>query len=466
VSSLSIGSSGSAPLSFSGLASGLNTSAIISALIAAEKVPITHLAHQEERFQGEQGVLQTLQTSLQGLAFAASEFELSSLFEGTQSVSSSEPQRVSATITGGAGVGGYEVEVLKLANSAQRTFTFKTPAAEDKVTIDGHEYAVKAGETAKELAAKINADGKGTVFAAATSTETLVLSDRQTGATEGKFIEVSDPGGTLTEKAGTAKEGSNAEYKVDGVAGTSTSNTVTEAIAGVTLNLLSLTTTTGPVTISVQAPTQSVSAIEAQLNSFISTYNATVEAVQKQLSTKPLANPQNAAERATGAFFGDQELSSFLTSMRQTMYTAIAGLPAEMSSPFDIGVSTGSATGGAATSQGALQGLLKLDPAKLASALQSNPEGVQKMLQQWATNLQGVVNNLAEPGGLLSSRMTGEEGEVSALKRRISTMEEMLSVHQKALEQTYAKLEGILSRNSAQSSWLAGQAEQLTKSGL
>src|SRR6185312_17511443 len=107
------------------------------------------------------------------------------------------------------------------ANSAQRTFAFASPAGEDTVTIDGREYTLKAGATAKDLASKINGDGKGTVYAAVQGKEeTIVLSSRTTGAGEGEFIKVLDPGGALTEKAGTAKEGRNAEYKIDGVEGT------------------------------------------------------------------------------------------------------------------------------------------------------------------------------------------------------------------------------------------------------
>src|SRR5277367_1985008 len=96
-------------LSFSGLASGLDTSSIIQALLSAEKVPITRLTNQQEKLVGQQTELATLQTSLQQLTFSAFEFTLPSLFEGTQAVSSSEPARITAAITSGAGVGGYEV---------------------------------------------------------------------------------------------------------------------------------------------------------------------------------------------------------------------------------------------------------------------------------------------------------------------------------------------------------------------
>ncbi len=97
----------------------------------------------------------------------------------------------------------------------------------------------------------------------------MVLSTRETGATGAGFIAVTDPGGTLVEQAGLAKEGQNAEYTIDGVAGSSASNKLTSAIPGVTLELKALTTTTGPVTVDVQPPGPSASKIVAQVQAFV-----------------------------------------------------------------------------------------------------------------------------------------------------------------------------------------------------
>jgi flagellar hook-associated protein 2 len=461
--STAVNSSGAQRIQFTGLASGLNTSSIITALLSAERQPITHLSNQQEKLVAQRTAIATIKTSLLELNFAGSEFRLPSLFEGTQTVTSSEPSRITATATAsGAAVGGYELEVTQLANSAQRSFTFASPAAEETITVDGREYTLKAGATAKELAAKINADGKGTVYAALQGTEGIVLSSRTTGATGGEFIAVA--GAALTERAGTAKAGRDAEYSLDGVAGKSSSNTVTEAIAGVSLTFGALTGA-GPVTIAVQPPAPSVKAIEAQLQSFVALYNSTVEAIQTQLSTKPPANPQNAAELATGTLYGDSELNSLLGRVRQTMYTALGGLPAEMSSPLDLGVSTGAPTGGN-SSKSSLAGTLKLDPAKLAKAIAGDPEGAKLMMQKWAQSFTTTVNAAAAPGGSLETRINGDEGQVRAMKQRIATMNEMLAVRQRSLEQTYARLESVISHNTAQSSWLTSQSAQLEKSGL
>jgi flagellar hook-associated protein 2 len=463
-SSLGINSVTGAPITITGLASGLETSKIIAALMGAEREPVTHLTDESQKLQAEQTELQSIQSSLRQLASAISEFSLPSLFEESQAVTSNEPARVSATVTSGAGVGGYEVEVTQLANAAQRTFTFTSPKAEQTLTIEGHEFKLEAGESAKELASAIDTSSGSPVYAAVLEGETLVLSSRATGNTGTEFIKVTGAGEALTEKPETAKEGKDAEFKVDGVEGKSSTNTVTNAIAGVTLTLGGLTTT-GPVTIDVQAPGPSASKVEAQVQSFVKLYNSTVETIQTQLATKPPVKPES-GEFGVGVLFGDVELSSLLDSMRDTMYEPVPGLETGMSNPFDIGVSTGAPTGEGASSQSSLEGLLTLEPAKLSEAVKANPVAVETMLQQWSQKLQGLVEGAGAPGGTLEARASGDGTQISQLASQIGTMNELLAQREKALQETYAKLESVISHNTEQSDWLTQQEESLTKSGI
>ncbi len=208
--SAAISASAGAPLNITGLASGLNTNEIISALLAVERKPITNLSNQETTLEGQREQLQSFQSGLSQLTFAAQELGSPTLFNTTQTVSSSDINQVTATTSSGAAIGGYELEVTQLANSAQRTFTFTSPAAAETLTIDGQEITLAAGASIQTLANSINSDSKATVYAAAVNGETLVLSTRATGATGSGFIQVSDPGGTLVEQAGLAKAGRNA----------------------------------------------------------------------------------------------------------------------------------------------------------------------------------------------------------------------------------------------------------------
>jgi len=102
-----------------------------------------------------------------------------------------------------------------------------------------------------------------------------------------------------------------------------------------------------------------------------------------------------------------------------------------MSSPFDIGISTGSASGSGGSSGASLEGLLTLEPAKLAEAVKANPAGVEKMLQQWSQSLQTQINTVGAPGGALEVRVNGDGTEVTGLASQISSMNEMLAQREK-----------------------------------
>jgi len=445
-----------APVTVSGLASGLDTSQIISSLLAVERLPITRLGNQQTKIEGEEAQLQSIQSGLIQLSFGAQELGSPVLFNAAQSVSSSNQSQINATTSSGAAIGGYEIAVTQLANAGQRTFTFTSPAATETITIDGQSFEVPVGASIQTLVKKINSDSNATIYAAATNSETLVLSTRATGATGPGFIAVSG-GETLVEDGALAKEGRNAEYTVDGVVGTSTSNTVTDAIPGVTLSLKALTTTTGPVTVVVEPPAVNTSAIVAQVQSFVSLYNATIAAIQTQLSTRPPSDALTGPELQSGTLFGDPELIGLLGGMRQSVYTAQSGLPRELSSLANIGINTGAPTGKGPVSKSALEGQLKLDTGELESAIRANPAGVEALLRKWSTGFQKLVNAEALPGGNLDVRISSDGTQVTELTRRIASMNEAVALRQKTLEAQFAAMEAAVSRNQSQSSFLAAQ---------
>lgn len=458
-----IGSASAPPMKVEGLGSGLKTEEIISELMSIESKPLTRLEEEKSLQGAEETALRSLQTSMQSLALSAGELKSPTLFATSQAVTSSEPSRVSASTSGsGAAIGGYEVEVTQLASASQRTFTFKSPESEGSLSIDGHEVKLAVGESISEFVSSINSNSESSVYAAAVNGETVVLSDRATGNTGANFIEVSDPGGTLTEKAGTAKEGRNAEYSVDGVGGVSASDTLTEAIPGVTLTLNALTTT-GPVTINVAPPAAEVSKIKDQVQAFVQQYNTTLEAIEHEVETKPAEGGLQAeAEDPVGRLFGDVELTGMLASLREAIYTPAEGLPTAMSSLASIGVSTGAPSGSSPYSQSAVEGKLTIDEAQLEEAIKTNPEGVQKMLAKWGASFEKTVNAYAEPGvGTIEARISGDESEATYIGQQITSLTESLAIHQQALEARYVALETAMSKISSQGSWLTSQLASL-----
>jgi flagellar hook-associated protein 2 len=452
-----LSTTGSTP-QITGLASGLDTNSIITELMSINKLPETALQNQVTGLTAENTQLKTIQTALAALASDAQALGDPSLFNNTtQAATSSDTTRVSATTVAGAAVGGYQVSVSQLANSAQRTYSFATPLSADTVTIDGKPVAVTAGETMANFVNSINTNKNLDVYAAQTNTGTLVLSNRATGNTNGSFISVQDSSGTLTEQTALAKDGQNAMYTVDnGTAQQSASNTVTGAIPGVTLNLTGVTTTSGPVTIDVSPPGADNSGITTAVNNFVTQYNSVIGTIQTQLSQTPTSS-----DPTQGTLYNDSELSNALSTMRTAMITSGSSLASTMANLTQLGITTGATTGAGAPSQSALNGDLSLNSSTLTNALSTDPTDVQALLSHFALTFSFTVNNEAAPGGNIDQRISGDRSNMTQLNTQITNMQAMLTQKQTDLTNQFAQMEAALSSNQSTASWLTSQIAAL-----
>lgn len=451
---------GSSALQVTGLSSGLDTDAIVSELMQVKERPLTALKNQESVLEAKNTALATLQSELQTVANDARALLSPGLYHSSQTVGSSNSTLVSATATSSTGAveGGYQVAVTQLAQSAQRTFSYSAPAADDTVTVDGQAVTISAGESASDFAAAVNNNSSLDVYATATDSGTIVFSNRATGSTGGSYIQVSDPGGALAEQTAKAKDGQDALYSVDGVSGSSSSNTVTSAIPGVTLTLNALTTSSGPVTVNVNAPAVASSSIESALHQFTTDYNKAIADIQTQLSTVPADTDGT----ETGTLYNDQDLKNLLTQMRSAMYQTVSGTDSGLGNLVELGVSTGATTGSGSPSNSSLDGDLALNTSTLQSALSSDPAGVQKLLGGWANSFSSLVGQEADTGGTIDQRVSANKSQISQLGNQISQMQVSLNDQQQQLVKQFAAMESALSSTQSESNWLTQQINALT----
>jgi flagellar hook-associated protein 2 len=451
-SGLNLSSLGGGGLQVTGLASGLDTNQIITEEMSIYKQPVTNLQNQQSGLTAMNKQLASIQQELQTLSSDALAVGDPTLFMTQQSVTSSDTTRVQASSATGAGVGGYQVSVTTLANSAQATYGYTSPISDDQVTVGTGSYTIKAGESIQDFVDSINSDQNGSVYAAATNSGTVVFSSRATGASSS--VAVTDPGNALSLQS--SKPGQDAQFSVDGVNGSSSSNTVANAIGGVTLTLTGVTTTSGPITVNVGAPAPNASNIQGAINTFVTQYNKVISDIQTQLGQQP-----SSSDPTQGTLYGDPGLQDLLSSMRSMMYSAGAGLPPGAATMDDIGVGTGATTGNGAESQSALAGNLTLTATALTNMLQSNAGGVKAILSNWSSSFVNVVDDAADPGGTIATRITSDNSQISNVGGRISSMQSALADKQKFLVQQFAQLEAALSSNQSESSWLTSQIASL-----
>lgn len=475
---------GTSQLQVTGLASGLDTNAIVTALMATEQQRVTNLQNQQSGITALNSQLKSIQTALQKIATDAQALGSPSLFANTQTVTSSNSALVGATLTSGASalIGSYQVSVQALATATQNTYTFNSPTSgSDTVTFGAgpnQQVTLAAGATADDLVSAINSNSNLPVWATVTQEPpsgggqaTIIFSDRNTGQPSGTYTPVTDSAGALNYSTGSEVPGNDAQYTINGTSYYSSSNTISgnslgtgstpaegqgaqQTIPGVTLSLNALTGST-PVTIGVGTPAPSAQNIQTAVQQFVTDYNSAISQIQTQLSQAP-----SSSDPTKGTLYGDSDLQQLLSSMRGMMDKSFTET-SSITSMLDVGVSTGASTGTGAISQSSLAGDLVLDASKLTSMLQSNPSGVRSMFTSWSINFSSLVNNEAAPGGTIDNRIQADDSQASYLGTQIQNMTQANAIKQQELVQQFAQMEAALSQSQSTSSWLTSQLSSL-----
>ena len=374
--------------------SGLDVAGIVSQLMTIEQRPFASLAKKEASYQAKLSAYGSIQGALSSFQSAVSGLNNLSQFQA-MSASSSDSSVATVSAANNAVAGTYSLDVTKLAQAqklvaagqtsdtaaigtgASTTLTFDfgaitggTLGANSKytgatftsngngaktITIDGTNNTLQGIRDAINQAkigvsATIINDGSGTPYR-------LALSSDNIGATNSIQISVAgdatlgallahDPAGTqnLAETA-TAQ---NAEFKVNGIAVSKTSNTVTDAIQGVTLNLQKITAT--PVNLSIARNT---GAVTNAVSGFVKAYNDLNTALTS-------ASSYNSTTKQGSALLGDSTVNALQSQLRAVFGTPIGNTGSSLSTLSQIGVSFQK------------NGTLTLDSAKLNSAISSN----------------------------------------------------------------------------------------------
>jgi flagellar hook-associated protein 2 len=425
--------------SVSGLASGLNTSSIIQAMVQAESQPLTALQNQQTALQTQISAMGDLSTKLQALQTAVDNLALN----GAVSVQpTSTNLDFTATTAPGAAAGDYTVQVSALATAAkQRSQGYASgdgpvTGGTLNMTVMGTAYsvAITDGESLTNVADAINQSG-APVTASIISDGTnsyLSVANGQTGypvgGTAGQALALTE---TVTGTQGQAlsmasvSTAANASLSVDGLPVTSQSNDVTGAINGVTISLKSASN----VAEDLQFGNDS-QGTQAALQTFVTAYNALGSALQAQLSVT------SSTDRTT-SLVGDpgvQALNQQLQSLTSTMVPGLSGVR----SLADLGITT------------AEDGSISLNAATLKSALSQNPAAINQIFSQTSTGIgaltDAMVSNYTDPAtGVFTAETQGMQSQVKQLSDQQAQMQVRINAYQASLQEQFAEMEQIVS---------------------
>lgn len=457
-------------IQFGGLASGLDTKSIVSALVALEKRPITLIENRKSRANLQKNAFTDLESKLGDLKKSLDALRKAKEFlEFT--ATPSEEGYFTASASNGAVRGNWEVSVEQLA-LAQRNKSAKY-ADKDTTTFGSGNLKITIGETVHEIgvgegnntlqgiAEAINsyrdAEGKGlgisaTVLDTGTSPARyqLVLSARE-GGTENAFSLSVDDGDAALEAlvaeietgdggvtSGRFQAARNSLIRINGIQIERASNTIDDAIEGVTLTLLKPHTAPATEATGLAVATNA-SEIGSKIQKFVDAYNGVIDFIQNQTKV----GESGAAE---GVLVGDFTLRSIRSELR-----TIAGGPGGLAGPFSLFAFVGIEADRA--------GRLSFTLSEFEEALAEDEQAVEELFTNTET---GLANRLYDSvdgftdsvDGWIKNRKDGLDRTMKDLTRQIDAQTARLDRFETNLVKKFASYESLISSYQSQGSAL------------
>ena len=471
-------SSYTSTISSLGVGSGLDLSSLLDGLKSSEQTRLQPLQLQKSSYTAQLSAYGTLTSAVTSLQSAADKLNDPSLYNSTKV--SVAGDAVTATSSTDAVPGNYDVSVSQLAQAqslvaapvADKTADIGTGGtisltvgsnkpvsidlANGKSSLSDIRDAINNANAG--VSASIIDDGSATPYH-------LVLSSDNTGTANQINISATDASGasgtpladllnynssTSTGNMTQTVAAQDASLSVNGIAITRGSNTVDDAIQGVTLTLNSTTTSANQVT-----TTRDDGTIKSAITSFVSAYNS----YHTRVSALTAYNGSDAS--SNGILLGDSTARSVSSQLTQALNTPVSGNSLSVLS--DVGISLQT------------DGTLKIeDESKLDSALSSDPHGLAQLFSgdpsKSATDdgvagtLSATIDRVTGDNGVLTSASHGIQNTIDDVNKRMTAMQDSIDATVARYRQQFVQLDSLMSSLNSTQSYLTTQLSQLNSS--
>jgi flagellar hook-associated protein 2 len=285
------------PLRFSGISSySADFQKILERTVAIGAQPINALQRDQTDLLQQRALAVGLQTSVEGLNTAIKGLADIGQSRAVGGSSSNSSKVTIGTVTAKTPATYTISEITSLARSASATsagYAASTTGAISatgsvRLGFDGTNYDIALNteeNTLTGLRDKINNLGIGvtaSILTTGSGPTPYYLSLTATTAGEKPITLVDDPTGAGTDLLVTKDNGSNANFKINGVAVSKSSNLVNDVVSGVTFTLTGTTAVDETVSLTLSS---NRSSLATRLESFVSAYNGALEQVDAQIGS-------------------------------------------------------------------------------------------------------------------------------------------------------------------------------------
>lgn len=456
-----------ASITSAGLGSGLDVNGLVSGLLAAEGRPASlRLSRREASLQAELSAYGTLSSAVTALKEAAAKLAASDTFAG-RTATSSATGTLTASATDSAVPGSHSVEVVRTAQAHQLGSPTDGTALTDASTFAGDlvltvgdadplTLTLAAGSTLTDVRDAINAAGiavtatlvNGADDGGGNTIQRLVLTATESGKV-GEIVATGAVADDLflammnTDAAGAAlatTDELDAQLVVDGLTVTSSGNSFTDVIEGVTLIAVAFDVdgdNTATVTVA-----EDHAAMKSAANAFVAKYNAMRDTIDR-------LGAYDADAGRGSVLLGDATLRGIEGQLR-----GIFTMPAEsvFGGLSDLGIELDS-DGRLSLDGSAFDAALELDSAAVRDLFVS-PDGIAGRLE---SRLAGYIGD----DGMISARTDGIENRIDDLGDQRLALDRRLENLESRLLRQFMALDLLLNQMQATSSSLAQMFENL-----
>ncbi|WP_261641250.1 flagellar filament capping protein FliD [Erwinia mallotivora] len=463
-------------MSMLGVGSGLDLSGMLDKLEETEKAALTPVTQQQQSWTAKLSGYGQLKSSLETFQTANQKLTDPTLFNATKADSSSSA--ISATTTAGAQEGKYSVSVSQLAQSQtltsgiakdtdaklgdsgvdSRTLTIALAdgshkdikLSSDQTSLSGMQDAINHADAGVTASVVKVADGsyRLSLTASETGTSHAITSVSADGDDKlEKFIGFSAGGGGLSESV----KAQNAKLSVNNIDVESSSNSVSDALPGVTLDLNAVTS--GSQTVTVSTDTDSA---EQAVSDWVDAYNAQVD-TSASLTKSAAADASDSdttqsssEDGSNGPLVGDGTVRTIQRQLQNAL-TDSSGSDS-LQSLIQVGITTDPMTG-----------KLKLDKDALHTAITESPEDVSNLFAGngkstgTATSIATQLTSALSENGSLGNAQSAASSRLSTLQQRYSEQSQRIDNTLERYKKQFTQLDSVISQLNSTSSFLTQQ---------
>lgn len=431
------------PITFGGLASGIDTNSIIDKLMQAERQPIVRLQQEKADAQNKKSLLGDINSRLDSLATATRALELQTGVQG-RSVNLASDAPIAATVQGGAPVGSYNITVQQLAQ-AQRTYSAAFNNADQPLNLTATTLTVQVGagaaknvavtatDTLNDVAQKLNSTGLALSAAVVYdgAKYRIVVNGRNTGQANAiTFSEGAASGLKLQDMGATVVAAKDAQVTIDGLTVRSDTNTIANSIPGVSLTVKSLSKKDAnnnfietPLTVQ-----EDPDKLKTGLKAVVDKFNEAMTLVKRQFPDGKTPPKSDTLAGETVMRQLQQSLSGFTITQGGPANNAVASLT-------EIGLNV-DRYGTMTLDENRLAQVMAKDPAAVNNLLTDGQNGVMKKLgATLKTYTDFIDGSLSNKGKALDARIKNIDDEVARLEKAADAYETGLRQQFSAMEQ-------------------------------